>query len=146
MRRPPATRRACFAAATPSGTAGASRPSTPADSEVDDLAADQLERFPGLAIYRDRGSGSHSASRSCRPSEHRTSRFAFTGDLDTALVRLAAAVHEQRPNPYHGPDDVEEVTLLNPVSIAVGMATVADGRPVTAGVGAPAQRCLGRAK
>ena len=52
MRQPPATRRACFAAATPSGTAGASRPSTPADSEVDDRAADQLERFPGLAIYR----------------------------------------------------------------------------------------------
>jgi hypothetical protein len=30
--------------------------------------------------------------------------LAFTGDLDTGLAALSAAVHEERTNPYHGPD------------------------------------------
>ena len=35
--------------------------------------------------------------------------IAFTGELDDGLERLRTAIHEQRPNPYHGKGPDEEV-------------------------------------
>lgn len=35
--------------------------------------------------------------------------IAFTGELDDGLERLRTAIHERRPNPYHGKGPDEEV-------------------------------------
>jgi len=75
------------------------------EAEIDDLAADQLERFPELAIYRtaDLEVAGFEVVPTFR-TPHIT--LAFSGELDAGLARLAAAVHDRRPNPYHDPDDV----------------------------------------
>src|SRR4051812_12090366 len=73
------------------------------DAEIDDLAADQLDRFPELAIYRvgDLEAAGFEVVPTFR-TPHVT--VAFRGDLDVGLAALAGAVHEQRTNLYHGPD------------------------------------------
>lgn len=78
------------------------------DAEIDDLAADQLDRFPELSLYRvaDLEAAGFAIVATFR-TPHVT--IAFDGDLDAGLAALAATVHEQRPNPYHGPDEPEEV-------------------------------------
>jgi hypothetical protein len=78
------------------------------DAEIDDLAADQLDRFPELALYRvaDLEAAGFSVVATFR-TPHVT--IAFDGDLDAGLAVMAATVHEQRPNPYHEPDEHEEV-------------------------------------
>ena len=70
--------------------------------EVDDLAADQLERFPEILVYRvaallDAGIEVVPTFR----TPHVT--LAFTGDLDVRLARLERAGHDRRVNPYHVP-------------------------------------------
>ncbi|MFN0090781.1 MAG: hypothetical protein ACKVWR_11015 [Acidimicrobiales bacterium] len=77
------------------------------DAEIDDLAADQLDRFPELSLYRviDLEAAGFSVVPTFR-TPHVT--VAFDGDLDSGLAALAGTVHEQRRNPYHGPDEPEE--------------------------------------
>lgn len=74
------------------------------DPEVDDLPSDQLERFPEITIYRvsDLESSGFEVIPTFR-TPHVT--VAFTGELDAGLAALAAAIHEQRPNPYYGTDE-----------------------------------------
>jgi len=78
------------------------------DDDVDDLGAGPLVRFPVLGIYR--VSALEAAGFEVVPTfrtPHVT--IGFTGDLADGLKRLRGAVHEQRPNPYHG-SGPEEVT------------------------------------
>jgi hypothetical protein len=73
------------------------------DAEVNDLAADQLERFPVLGLFAI--SELETAGFEVVPTfrtPHVT--IAFTGDLAAALDRLAGLRMDLRPNPYH---DVE---------------------------------------
>ncbi|MGH8993310.1 MAG: hypothetical protein ACRDZ7_17515 [Acidimicrobiia bacterium] len=71
--------------------------------EVDDLAADQLERFPLLALFRiaDLREAGFEVVPTFR-TPHVT--IAFTGALDRRLDDLVALRLELRENPYH---DVE---------------------------------------
>ena len=73
------------------------------DDEVDDLAADQLERFPLLVVFR---IGDLEAAGFDLVPTFRTPHvtIAFTTDLDQALVTLAALGTDRRPNPYHEPE------------------------------------------
>lgn len=70
------------------------------DTDIDDLAADMLERFAELLIYRLAAlleAGFEVAATFRTP--HVT--IAFT-DLDRGLQVLSDAPHEVLPNPYHG--------------------------------------------
>lgn len=78
------------------------------DSDIDDLASGQLVRFELLGIYR--VSALRAAGYEVIPTfrtPHVT--IAFTGELDEGLERLRLAVHEERPNPYHGHNEPGEV-------------------------------------
>ena len=70
------------------------------EAEVDDLAADQLERFPVLIVIRiaDLEAAGFEVVPTFR-TPHVT--IAFDGDLDSTLARLVALGTDQRPNPYH---------------------------------------------
>ena len=73
------------------------------DAEVDDLASDQLERFPVLVVFE--MSALVEAGFEVVPTfrtPHVT--IAFEGDLDAALVELARRGVDQRVNPYHDPE------------------------------------------
>ena len=76
------------------------------DGEIDDLAANQLERFAVLLIFRitDLTAAGFEVVPTFR-SPHVT--IAFTGDLDRRLTELDSLRIDERPNPYHGdePDD-----------------------------------------
>lgn len=71
------------------------------DADVGDLGAGPLRRFPVLGIYRvrDLDDAGFEVVPTFR-TPHVT--IAFVGELDDGLGRLRTAVHEQRPNPYHG--------------------------------------------
>ncbi len=78
------------------------------DGDIDDLASGQLVRFELLGIYR--VSALRAAGYEVIPTfrtPHVT--IAFTGDLDEGLERLRLAVHDERPNPYHGQNEPGEV-------------------------------------
>lgn len=73
------------------------------DAEIDDLAADQLERFPLLGCYRVaelRAAGFEIWPTFRTP--HVT--IAFGGDLDERLAALVHAAHDVRANRYHEVD------------------------------------------
>lgn len=73
------------------------------ETDVDDLAADRLERFPVLRLYRP--SVLEAAGVEIVPTfrtPHVT--LAFDGDLDLWIDRLRAADHSERTNPYHESD------------------------------------------
>jgi hypothetical protein len=73
------------------------------DSDVDDLAGDQLEPFPILRLYRPKVlemAGFEIVPTFRTP--HVT--LAFDGELDSWLERLRAAEHDERVNPYHEVD------------------------------------------
>ncbi len=78
------------------------------DAEVDDLGAGPLRRFPILGIYRvvDLEAADFDVVPTFR-TPHVT--IAFVGELADGIERLRTAVHEQRPNPYHGTGPDEEV-------------------------------------
>lgn len=86
---------------------GTRPPRRPASGLPYHLAADQLDRFPELSLYRviDLEAAGFSVVPTFR-TPHVT--VAFDGDLDSGLAALAGTVHEQRRNPYHGPDEPEE--------------------------------------
>ena len=70
------------------------------DSDVDDLAGDQLERFPLLRLYRPavlEAAGFQIVPTFRTP--HVT--IAFDGDLEVWLERLHVADHDERNNRYH---------------------------------------------
>jgi len=70
------------------------------DSDVDDLAGDQLERFRLLRLYRPpvlEEAGFQIVPTFRTP--HVT--IAFDGDLEVGLQRLWIADHDERNNPYH---------------------------------------------
>lgn len=71
------------------------------DADVDDLGAGPRRRFPVLGLYRiaDLEEAGFEVVPTFR-TPHVT--IAFTGELDDGLERLRTAIHEQRPNPYHG--------------------------------------------
>lgn len=77
------------------------------EAEVEDLGADQLERFPLLGCYRviDLQAAGFEVWPTFR-TPHVT--IAFTGDLDERLAALVRAAHEVRTNPYHESDDKPE--------------------------------------
>lgn len=77
------------------------------EAEVEDLGADQLERFPLLACYRvaDLRAAGFEVCPTFR-TPHVT--IAFDGELDDRLAALIRAVHEVRVNPYHEADDESE--------------------------------------
>ena len=70
------------------------------DREVDDLAADQLERFPVLALF---GISKLEAHGFKVVATFRTPHVtvAFEGDLSSRLVELATLARRSMPNPYH---------------------------------------------
>jgi hypothetical protein len=70
------------------------------DAEIDDLAADQLERFPVLVVF---ATGQLRAAGFDVVPTFRTPHvtIAFDGDLDVALGRLVALGTNRRPNAYH---------------------------------------------
>ena len=70
------------------------------EAEIEDLAADQLERFPELVLYSraDLEAAGFAVIPTFR-SPHVT--VAFVGDLDVGLEALVATRHERRVNPYH---------------------------------------------
>ena len=70
------------------------------DREVDDLAADQLERFPVLALF---GIAELEAHGFEVVATFRTPHVtvAFEGDLSSRLVELATLARRSMPNPYH---------------------------------------------
>jgi hypothetical protein len=70
------------------------------DAEVDDLAADQLERFPVLAVLRiaDLEEAGFEVVPTFR-TPHVT--VAFTGDVSARLDALAAVASRVLENPYH---------------------------------------------
>lgn len=78
------------------------------DADVDDLGAGPLRRFPILGLYRvaDLEEADFEVVPTFR-TPHVT--IAFTGELDDGLERLRTAIHERRPNPYHGKGPDEEV-------------------------------------
>ena len=70
------------------------------EAEIDDIAADQLERFPLLVVLgmdQLRAAGFDVVPTFRTP--HVT--IAFADDLDSALARLAALGTNRRPNAYH---------------------------------------------
>ena len=70
------------------------------EAEIDDLAADQLERFPVLVVFD--VVALHDAGFEIVPTfrtPHVT--IAFSGDLAPKLLLLAAVEHLERANPYH---------------------------------------------
>lgn len=70
------------------------------EAEVDDLAADQLERFPALLVFE--VAELEAAGFEVVPTfrtPHVT--IAFTDDLEQALSRLTALGTDRRSNPYH---------------------------------------------
>lgn len=70
------------------------------EAEIDDLAADQLERFALLGVYPIdslRGAGFLVVPTFRTP--HVT--IAFAGDVDVWIGRLLDVRSELRPNPYH---------------------------------------------
>jgi hypothetical protein len=70
------------------------------DDEVQQVAADQLERFPALSLFRTatlEAAGFEVVATFRSP--HMT--IAFTGDLDARLRQLAGLRLELRPNPRH---------------------------------------------
>ena len=70
------------------------------DSDVDDLAGDQLERFPLLRLYRPavlEAAGFQIVPTFRTP--HVT--IAFDGDLEVWLEQLHVADHDERNNRYH---------------------------------------------
>ena len=70
------------------------------EAENDDIAADQLERFPLLVVFEMgllRAAGFDVVPTFRTP--HVT--IAFADDLDSALARLAALGTNRRPNAYH---------------------------------------------
>ncbi len=77
------------------------------EADVDELAADRLQRFAVLALFQ--RLVLESAGFEVVPtfrSPHVT--IAFTGDLSARLTDLWALPHEERPNPYHGIERTEE--------------------------------------
>lgn len=73
------------------------------DAEVDDLAADRLERFPTLVVLR--LAALEAAALEVVPrfrTPHVT--IAFTGDLDARLAALVTLGRDRRSNPYHDAD------------------------------------------
>ena len=73
------------------------------DAEIDDLAADQLERFPVLVVLPINlllDSGFEIVPTFRTP--HVT--IAFNGDLDEGLARLETLGSDRRPNLYHDPE------------------------------------------
>lgn len=78
------------------------------DSEVDELGAGPLRRFPVLAIYTvaDLEDAGFEVVPTFR-TPHVT--IAFAGELAHGLERLRVSVHERRANPYHGTSPDEEV-------------------------------------
>lgn len=78
------------------------------DANVEDLGAGPLRRFPIFGLYRiaDLEEAGFEVVPTFR-TPHVT--VAFTGELDDGLERLRTAIHEQRPNPYHGKGPDEEV-------------------------------------
>lgn len=75
------------------------------DTEIDDLAANQLERFDTLAVFRidDLGTTGFEVVPTFR-TPHVT--IAFTGNLDERLVALDSLRVERRRNSYHGEEPV----------------------------------------
>ena len=73
------------------------------DDEIDDLAADQLERFPVLIVLPVRGLVERRFQ--ILPT-FRTPHvpIAFDGDLGEWLSRLENLGTDRRPNPYHEPE------------------------------------------
>ena len=73
------------------------------DDEVDNLAADQLERFPVFVMFRigDLEAAGFDVVPTFR-TPHVT--IAFTTDLDEALGTLLHLGTDRRPNPYHEPE------------------------------------------
>jgi hypothetical protein len=70
------------------------------DEAVDDVASDQLERFPMLVVYSPAdldGVGVETVPTFRSP--HVTLAF---DDLDKGLAALDRVRRERRPNPYHG--------------------------------------------
>jgi hypothetical protein len=78
------------------------------DADVAELGAGPLRRFPILAIYTvdDLETAGFEVVPTFR-TPHVT--IAFVGEVDDGLERLRSAVHEHRPNPYHGTSSDEEV-------------------------------------
>lgn len=73
------------------------------DGEVEDLAGGPLRRYEMLSVFR--VAALEAAGYEVIPTfrtPHVT--IAFTGDLNEGLERLRLAVHDERANPYHGPD------------------------------------------
>lgn len=77
------------------------------DAEIEDLAADQLERFPLLGCYRvaDLQAAGFEIWLTFR-TPHVT--IAFSGDPDEHLAALVRAAHDVRINPYHETDNGPE--------------------------------------
>jgi len=70
------------------------------ESDIEDLAADQLERFPVLLLYRP--STLEEQDLMIVPTFRRPHvTISFTGDLGVGLSKLRSADHEERRNPYH---------------------------------------------
>ena len=73
------------------------------EAEIEDIAADQLERFPLLVVFETsqlRAAGFDIVPTFRTP--HVTA--AFVDDLDAALSRLVLLGANHRPNPYHEPE------------------------------------------
>ncbi|MBX7069263.1 MAG: hypothetical protein K1X38_07730 [Microthrixaceae bacterium] len=73
------------------------------ETDVEDLAADRLERFPVLRLYRP--SVLEEVGFQIVPTfrtPHVT--LAFGGDLDLWIDKLRTAEHVERTNPYHESD------------------------------------------
>ena len=70
------------------------------EAEIEDIAADQLERFPLLVVFE---TGQLRAAGFDVVPTFRTPHvtIAFSDDLDAALSRLVVLGVNHRPNPYH---------------------------------------------
>ena len=77
------------------------------EQEVDDLAADQLERFPIVVVF---GVMELIAAGFEVVATFRTPHvtIAFDGDLDEALAELLRRGVDRRENPYHDPEPMCE--------------------------------------
>jgi hypothetical protein len=77
------------------------------EDEIDDLAADQLERFPLLALFRrtDLEAAGFETVPTFR-TPHVT--IAFTGEPDERLRVLDTLRVVVRPNPYHDPEPASD--------------------------------------
>jgi hypothetical protein len=78
------------------------------EAEIDDLAGDQLERFPVLIVLsiNDLIAASFEVVPTFR-TPHVT--IAFDGDLDARLAALSELGIDRRPNPYHEPEPIQDV-------------------------------------